>query len=77
MKERVPTPWTEARLEELRREAGRAGRVEGPGVRPSGAPFPVATPETGYYGLPPLKPPTWTWEVPVYFFLGGAAGASA
>jgi hypothetical protein len=77
VKERVPSPWTEARLEELRREAGRAGRVEGPGVRPPGAPFPVATPETGYYGLPPLKAPTWTWEVPVYFFVGGAAGASA
>ena len=77
MKERVPSPWTEARLEELRLEAQRAGRVAGTGVRPPGAPFPVATPETGYYGLPPLKAPTWTWEVPVYFFLGGAAGASA
>lgn len=30
-----------------------------------------------YYGLPLLKPPVWTWEVPVYFFVGGAAGASA
>ena len=25
----------------------------------------------------PLKPPVWTWEVPVYFFVGGAAGAAA
>src|SRR5436853_756137 len=32
---------------------------------------------TGYYGLPLLKEPTWTWEVPVYFFVGGAAGAAA
>lgn len=24
-----------------------------------------------------LKPPVWTWEVPSYFFIGGAAGASA
>src|SRR3954452_1945523 len=31
----------------------------------------------GYYGLPLLKRPTWTWEVPVYFWVGGAAGASA
>lgn len=31
----------------------------------------------GYYALPLLKEPTWTWEVPVYFFVGGAAGASA
>jgi formate-dependent nitrite reductase membrane component NrfD len=30
-----------------------------------------------YYGLPILKKPVWTWEVPVYFFVGGAAGASA
>jgi hypothetical protein len=30
-----------------------------------------------YYGLPLLKPPVWTWEVPAYFFVGGAAGASA
>jgi hypothetical protein len=32
---------------------------------------------TGYYGLPVLKPPVWTWEVPAYFFVGGAAGAAA
>jgi formate-dependent nitrite reductase membrane component NrfD len=30
-----------------------------------------------YYGLPVLKPPVWTWEVPAYFFVGGAAGAAA
>jgi len=30
-----------------------------------------------YYGQPLLKRPTWTWEVPAYFFVGGAAGASA
>lgn len=30
-----------------------------------------------YYDLPLLKPPVWTWEVPAYFFLGGAAGASS
>ena len=23
------------------------------------------------------KPPVWTWEIPVYFFVGGAAGAAA
>jgi polysulfide reductase-like protein len=38
---------------------------------------PRATADTGYYGLPLLKPPVWTWEVPVYFFVGGAAGASS
>jgi formate-dependent nitrite reductase membrane component NrfD len=30
-----------------------------------------------YYGLPTLKRPVWTWEVPAYFFVGGAAGAAA
>jgi formate-dependent nitrite reductase membrane component NrfD len=44
---------------------------------PAGAPFPRATAETGYYGIPLLKPPQWKPEVPLYFFIGGAAGASA
>lgn len=30
-----------------------------------------------YRGTPLLKPPVWTWEVPLYFFIGGAAGVSA
>ena len=30
-----------------------------------------------YYDLPLLKPPAWTWEIPAYFFTGGAAGAAA
>jgi len=30
-----------------------------------------------YYDYPALKPPVWTWEVPAYFFVGGAAGAAA
>jgi formate-dependent nitrite reductase membrane component NrfD len=28
-----------------------------------------------YYGLPVLKAPVWTWEIPAYFFTGGLAGA--
>ena len=77
MRERVPDPETERRLDELRREASREGFVGRAGARPAGAPFPAASPGTGYYGLPALKEPTWTWEVPIYFFVGGAAGASA
>ncbi|HYS53308.1 MAG TPA: NrfD/PsrC family molybdoenzyme membrane anchor subunit [Thermoanaerobaculia bacterium] len=34
-------------------------------------------PDGGYYGMPLLKEPVWTWEVPAYFFVGGAAGAAA
>ena len=30
-----------------------------------------------YHDLPLLKSPVWTWEVPAYFFVGGAAGAAA
>jgi formate-dependent nitrite reductase membrane component NrfD len=30
-----------------------------------------------YYGRPVLKPPVWTPEIPIYFFTGGIAGASA
>jgi hypothetical protein len=30
-----------------------------------------------YHGLPLLKGPVWTWEVPAYFFIGGAAGGAA
>jgi formate-dependent nitrite reductase membrane component NrfD len=33
--------------------------------------------EPTYYDLPLLKPPVWTWEIPLYFFVGGAAGAAS
>src|SRR5439155_7602355 len=67
------------------REAGR-GWPEGPGegqviseerldeLRRNAQPM---TPQRGYYGLPLLKEPVWTWEVPAYFFVGGTAGAAA
>jgi formate-dependent nitrite reductase membrane component NrfD len=29
------------------------------------------------YGRPVIKSPTWTWEIPAYFYTGGLAGASA
>ena len=67
----------EQRLTEIRREAEGRGRIEAHGIRPAGAPFPRASVETGYYGIPLLKRPSWTWEIPLYFFVGGAAGASA
>ncbi|HEY1263176.1 MAG TPA: NrfD/PsrC family molybdoenzyme membrane anchor subunit [Terriglobales bacterium] len=67
----------EKRIIEIRREAERKGTVKAPGIHPAGAPFPLASPETGYYGIPLLKQPPWTWEIPLYFFVGGAAGAAA
>ena len=70
----------EARLQELRREAERNGRVADSGIRASGAPLPPdarASAQTGYYGTPLLKVPAWTWQVPIYFFVGGFAGAAS
>src|SRR5438552_2102377 len=74
---RTPDLTSEQRLAEIRGEAEQRGEVKAAGVRPSGSPFPMASPETGYYGIPLLKEPAWTWEVPLYFFVGGAAGAAA
>jgi formate-dependent nitrite reductase membrane component NrfD len=37
----------------------------------------IGTEMRSYYGRPVIKEPTWTWEVPTYFFTGGLAGASA
>ena len=66
----------ERNLEEIRRQAEttRQLQVVSQSEKPS---FPRATPEDGYYGLPILKKPPWTWEIPLYFFVGGASGAAA
>lgn len=64
----------ELRLEAIRREAEKKGRMEAPGIRPAGAPIPIASPETGYYGQHLLKEPQWTQLIPLYFFVGGASG---
>lgn len=79
---RIPDVATEERIEALRREAELYGRVGGEGVRPQGSPMPQVAPakpsaQTGYYGLPLLKGPVWSEEIPIYFFVGGAAGAAA
>ena len=65
---------TEERLDEIRKAAAEAA----PPIVTGRAP--VAHPQIrgreSYYGLPVLKPPVWTWEIPLYFFLGGIAGMS-
>lgn len=58
---RRPDAESEERLEAIRRSAA-AGNLEK---------------ASSYYGLPLLKKPVWTWEIPLYFFVGGAAGVSA
>lgn len=47
-------------------------------MKPAAPPAPLPGPNVSEYpGRPVLKRPVWTWEVPVYFFVGGLAGASA
>jgi hypothetical protein len=66
----------ELRLEEIRRQAESRGQLEVVGRGIDAAPFPQANHENGYYQIPLLKQPPWTWEIPLYFFVGGAAGAA-
>ncbi len=50
------------------------------GAQPDGRGWVQEVPEEetrNYYGRPVLKEPTWTWEIPAYFFAGGLAGASS
>src|ERR1700719_3776779 len=75
MKSAAKLKATEERLEEIREAAAEAAQVPA-GVRPS-AGSPQKREGESYYGLPALKPPVWTWEVPLYFFLGGISGVSA
>jgi formate-dependent nitrite reductase membrane component NrfD len=73
MASQVKPKASEERLDELRRAAAEASPSNGRG--------PVSLPQIrgkeSYYGLPVLKAPLWTWEVPLYFFIGGVAGVSA
>lgn len=70
-------PITEDRLNALRDEAAKTGNVKGSSVTPIRSTTSATAATRGYYGNPVLKPPTWTWEVPLYLFLGGMAGASS
>jgi formate-dependent nitrite reductase membrane component NrfD len=81
--QRLPDAESERRLAEIRRKAAEGELPQGDGVHPVGAPFPQVISESqtiaekGYYGIPLLKEPQWTKEVPLYFFAGGTAGAAA
>jgi hypothetical protein len=66
---------TEERLEEIRKTASENARSTG--TAQESVRRPSAQKNQSYYGLPALKAPVWTWEVPLYFFLGGIAGVSA
>src|SRR5438034_9114574 len=64
----------EQRLEQLREQAWKDGVVAGSGVDVAGGPIPR---KPGYYGQAVVRPPVWTWEIPIYFFVGGLCGMSA
>jgi hypothetical protein len=66
---------TEKRLEEIRKSASENATSIGSTRLVAGTPS--AQNEESYYSLPALKAPVWTWQVPLYFFLGGIAGVSA
>jgi hypothetical protein len=68
------TPASEQRLEQLREKAWQEGVVPGRGLDVVGGPIPR---KPGYYGEPVVKPPVWTWEIPLYLFFGGMGGMSA
>jgi formate-dependent nitrite reductase membrane component NrfD len=64
----------EQRLDQLREQAWKDGAVAGRGVDVAGGPIPR---RPGYFGEPVVRPPVWTWQIPLYFFVGGAGGMSA
>jgi hypothetical protein len=66
----------ELHLNEIRQDAQTRGQLGIIDRRVEGTPFPQANRENGYYQIPLLKQPPWTWEIPLYFFVGGAAGAA-
>jgi hypothetical protein len=59
---------TEARLQQIKIAAAAPGSQHN---------HPQIQGRDSYYNLPALKPPVWTWQVPLYFFLGGISGVSA
>jgi hypothetical protein len=70
-------PINEEQVNVLRAQAARSEDARRSATLPSHAKVPAPAPDASYYGNPVLKPPTWTWEVPLYLFLGGTAGAAA
>jgi Polysulphide reductase, NrfD len=72
-----PAAGREARLQQIRRDAELQARRREFAVTARPPILPKASPETGYYEQPLLKTPAWTWEIPIYFFTGGAAGVAS
>jgi Polysulphide reductase, NrfD len=63
----------EKRLDDIRDTALQRGEITGPSVRAQGGPIPH---RPGYHGEAVVRPPVWTWEIPIYLFIGGLGGMS-
>jgi formate-dependent nitrite reductase membrane component NrfD len=70
----MPAQMNESRIDQLREEASAKGIASGRGLDVAGGPIPR---RPGYYGQPVVRPPVWTWEIPIYLFIGGLGGMSA
>jgi hypothetical protein len=70
------TPITEEQLESVRDAAWKKGRMQPCDIVPISDLARGAAADS-YHGNPVLKPPTWTWQVPLCFFVGGIAGISS
>jgi len=64
----------EDRLDSWREEARENGAVTARGVDVAGGPIPL---RPGYYGEGVVRQPVWTWEISLYFFVGGCGGMAA
>src|ERR1700722_240850 len=70
---------SEDRLQAIRQEASATGKVS-TGAGRANVNYDPNAPIAGaenYYGHGVVKPPTWTWEVALYFFVGGISGFSS
>lgn len=65
-----PTGWPDQATRSRVGEGRRGGKGGEPSMVPRERP-------TSYYGQPIVKHPVWKPEIPLYFFFGGLAGASA
>jgi formate-dependent nitrite reductase membrane component NrfD len=55
---------SEATRDQAQRSNGRAETSHHPETDPNRK-------DKNYYGIPPIKPAHWTWQIPIYFWLGG------
>src|SRR3954467_15713479 len=81
MTEGIATPgggWRRAEGPAAEERKGRRGGFRPGGGRRGGGPMVDDVEFTSYYGRPIIKAPVWkSPDVPLYLFLGGAAGTSA